>query len=198
MSNILPIPEQASPRAFLDEAYQSLGYEVGEKLRAFRRERIESGYLVNDKYFGGIDQRADKRLIQDLKTVRRELLDTGLEAKYAHALIGRSIFIRYLEDRRIIDEEYLLQRVVKGNLSWQVIFEQETNLPDFAPGSEKRRYYRILSDKAFTYALFRQLMNDFNGDMFPDVEEEEKRVTKTHLALIQGFLLGNTDKYQRH
>ncbi len=40
-------------------------------------------------------------------------------------------------------------------------------------------------------------MNDFNGDMFPDVEEEEKRVTDAHLTLIQGFLLGNTDKYQR-
>jgi len=171
--------------------------EVAEKLHAFRRERIESGYLVNEKYFVGIDQRADKRLIQDLKTVRRELLDTGLEAKYAHALIGRSIFIRYLEDRGIIDEEYLLQRVVKGNLTWQAILQQEANLPDFAPGSEKRRYHRILSDKAFTYALFRQLMNDFNGDMFPDVEEEEKRVTDAHLTLIQGFLLGNTDKYQR-
>jgi hypothetical protein len=193
----LPVRDAKSLRKVAEIGLAKSIQEVAEKLHAFRRERIESGYLVNDKYFGGIDQRADKRLIQDLKTVRRELLDTGLEAKYAHALIGRSIFIRYLEDRGIIDEEYLLQRVVKGNLTWQVIFEQETNLPDFAPGSAKRRYHHILSDKAFTYALFRQLMNDFNGDMFPDVEEEEKRVTDTHLTLIQGFLLGNTDKYQR-
>src|SRR5260370_9761379 len=37
MSNILPIPEQASPRAFLDEAYQSLGYEEGALLNAVDR-----------------------------------------------------------------------------------------------------------------------------------------------------------------
>ncbi len=192
----LPARDAASLRKDAEIGLVESLPEVAEKLHAFRRERIESGDLVNDKYFGGIDQRADKRLIQDLKTVRRELLERGLEAKYAHALIGRSIFIRYLEDRRIIDEEYFLQRVVKNNQSWKAILEQETGLPDFAPGSEKRRYYRILSDKAFTYALFRQLMNDFNGDMFPDIEEEEKNVTQDHLNLIQGFLLGHTDEYQ--
>src|SRR5437879_3088650 len=48
-------------------------------------------------------RKGDKRLIQDLKTVRESLLATDLEPKYAHALIGRSIFICYLEDRSIID-----------------------------------------------------------------------------------------------
>lgn len=47
--------------------------EVAEKLQAFRRERLESGHLPADKYFGGIDQRADRRLIQDLKAVREAI-----------------------------------------------------------------------------------------------------------------------------
>src|SRR5438067_3485524 len=37
MSNTLPIPEQASPRAFLDEVYRSLGYEEGSLLNAVAR-----------------------------------------------------------------------------------------------------------------------------------------------------------------
>ncbi|SRR6266851_1823587 len=314
MSNILPIPEQASPRAFLDEAYQSLGYEEGallnavdrpepgtpeeeewvekgdwlalahkvgaeklffvkndpilvfcalphmpddeqavleqfrrvwcmarphylfiallgelrvyrldlpptrdtktlrsnhqlepirrisevaEKLQAFRREQLELGYLPGDKYFGVTDQRADKRLIRDLRTVRKELLATGLEPRYAHALIGRSIFIRYLEDRGIIDEAYFLERVAKNNPQWQERLLHSPDLLDVAPGDEKRRYYRVLSDKSFTFALFRQLAIDFNGDMFPDVDEEEKHITSDHLKLLQGFLLGDTDTMQR-
>ena len=171
--------------------------EVAEKLQAFRREQLELGHLPADKYFGGIDQRADRRLIQDLKAVREELLDTGLTPRYAHALIGRSIFIRYLEDRSIIDEAYFLERVAKDNLLWQKALLSELDQPDTAPGNEKRRYYRILSDKNFTFALFRQLGVDFNGDMFPNVDEDEKHVKKEHLELLQGFLLGDTDRWQR-
>lgn len=178
------------------ETVRSVG-EIAEKLQAFRSEQIELGSPAGDKYFGGIDQRADKRLIQDLKTVRRELLATGLKPKYAHALIGRSIFIRYLEDREIIDEEYFVKRVVPDNTHWREQLLREPDMPDLAPGSERRRYYRILPNKPFTYALFHQLAVDFNGDMFPDVEEEAKWVTEDHLRLLQGFLLGHTDRFQR-
>ena len=171
--------------------------EIVEKLQAFRREQLELGYLPGDKYFGGIDQRADKRLIQDLKTVRKELLDTGLEPTYAHTLIGRSIFIRYLEDRGIIDKEYFLDKVVKNNFEWQQKLLQKPDVLDLALGNEERWYYRVLPDHPFTFALFRQLAKDFNGDMFPNVDEEEKHITKDHLELIQRFLLGDTDKWQR-
>ncbi len=171
--------------------------EVAEKLQAFRRELLELGHLPGDIYFGD-NQRADKRLIRDLKAIRKELLDTGLAPRYAHALIGRSIFIRYLEDRGVIDEEYFLDKVVKNNHLWREILLSELDRPDLASGNEKRRYYRILSDKDFTFALFRQLGVDFNGDMFPNVDEEEKYVRqKDHLELLQGFLLGDTDTMQR-
>jgi hypothetical protein len=70
---------------------------------------VESGRLFADKRFGDLKNRADKALIRDLKTVRRELIDAGLSGsrvRFAHALIGRSIFIRYLEDRDILTEAY--------------------------------------------------------------------------------------------
>jgi hypothetical protein len=171
--------------------------EVARKLQDYRREEIESGRLCHDDRFGGIDQRADRQLIQDLKTVRKQLLVAGLEAKYAHALIGRSIFIRYLEDRRVIDPEYF-EKIAKKNPAWQEKLSREPVRPDLAPGSEKRRYYRVLMDKEFTYALFQQLADDFNGDMFPKDEEEEKKVRNTHLKLLHDFLLGDTNQGQPH
>src|SRR2546422_1466611 len=57
--------------------------EVAERLQVFRREQLELGRLPGDIYFGD-DQRADKRLIRDLKAIRKELLNTGLEPEFAH------------------------------------------------------------------------------------------------------------------
>jgi len=120
--------------------------EVAEKLQDYRREQVESGRLFGDSRFGGIDQRADKRLIQDLKTVRKSLLATDLEPKYAHALIGRSIFIRYLEDRGVIDLDYF-EKVAKKHPHWQERLSQEPSRPDLAPRSGEHKYYRVLLDK---------------------------------------------------
>ena len=77
-----------------------------------KREQIETGYLFEEKHFGDLKYRADKSLIQDIKKVREALIASGLDGekvKYAHALIGRSIFVRYLEDREILIREYFHQ-----------------------------------------------------------------------------------------
>jgi type I restriction-modification system DNA methylase subunit len=171
--------------------------EVARRLQDYRREEVESGRLFSDDRFGGIDQRADRQLIQDLKTVRKQLLVTGLEVKYVHGLIGRSIFIRYLEDREIIDAEYF-EKVAKRDPRWQEKLSRKPERSDLAPGNEKRRYYRVLLEKKFTYALFQQLADDFNGDMFPKDEEEEKKVRDIHLKLLHDFLLGDTNQGQPH
>ena len=44
--------------------------DVAGKLQKYNRERVESRELFADERFGTLDQRADKRLIQDLKAVR--------------------------------------------------------------------------------------------------------------------------------
>jgi hypothetical protein len=75
--------------------------EVQFELRSYRRDRIESGRLFEDQRFG-YDNRADHSLIRDLKKVRAALIDSGLLVEHAHSLIGRSIFIRYLEDRGVL------------------------------------------------------------------------------------------------
>lgn len=168
--------------------------EVATKLHAYHREQIESGRLFEDNRFGKPKQRADQSLINDLKIVRDRLKDEeGLDGKYAHALIGRSIFIRYLEDRKILTRDYFM-KVVSQNTKWEKLLDTPpSGKPDINTEMENLLYPRVLSDKKFSYALFKQLARDFNGDMFPSDDEEEKAVSPRHLELLQGFLRGDVD-----
>jgi len=167
--------------------------EVSSKLQEFHRDNVESGRIFGDERFGDLKNRADKALIWDLKVVRRELIAAGLSGKhvcFAHALIGRSIFIRYLEDRGVLTEKYF-RNVAGKKAGWTDVLRRpgQTIVADF---SEKTSFYsRVLNDKDFTFALFRALARDFNGDMFPDINEEEQIITPGHLSLIQGLLYGN-------
>lgn len=167
--------------------------KVSLKLQNFHRDNVESGRLFADKRFGDLKNRADKALIRDLKVVRRELIDAGLKGnrvRFAHALIGRSIFVRYLEDRGILTENYF-HKIARQNPEWNDILHKPICRPGFDSSEHETFYPRILSDKAFTYALFKKLAQDFNGDMFPDVDEEEQIVRQEHLMKIQDLLYGD-------
>ena len=163
--------------------------EVSKRLQGFRREQIETGRLFEDKRFGE-DERADKTLIADLRFIRNALLDTGLETQYAHSLIGRSIFIRYLEDRGILKGSYF-RKVARDKPEWRKILDEPVSGSFVDPELAKRLYFRVLRKKDFTYALFEQLSKDFNGDMFPDIEEEKPKVKPSHLKRLQDFLCGS-------
>ncbi len=167
--------------------------KVASELQSFHRDNVESGRLFADKRFGDLKNRADKALIRDLKTVRRELIDAGLGGnlvRFAHALIGRSIFIRYLEDRDILTKDYF-HKIAEQSSRWTDILHKPISSAGFDFSEHKTFYPRVLSDKAFTYALFRKLAKDFNGDMFPDVDEEEQVVGQEHLSKIQDLLYGD-------
>ncbi len=171
--------------------------EVSEKLQVYRREKIESGILLEDKRFGTINNRADKRLIQDLKFVRSALLENGLSERYAHALIGRSIFIRYLEDRGVLTFEYF-RKIASNNQLWNDLLGQASHQSEYIVNLEERFYHRFLKNKELTYALFEKLSDDFNGDMFPKDIDEKKAVKQVHLDLLCSFLLGDSQTEQLH
>lgn len=164
--------------------------EVQSKLAAYRREMVESGQVFADKRIEAATCRADEALIRDLGTVRRRLLDEQLDARFAHALIGRSIFIRYLEDRKVLIPAYF-EEVAKANPRWQRLLEKETDEAWIGGDGSRLLYPRVLRSKSFTYALFRKLAEDFNGDMFPYSTAEERAVTSEHLKALSGFLLGD-------
>jgi len=174
------------------ETLNNIG-KIGQELQHFHRDNIESGKVFEDSRFGDVNNRADKALIRDLKTVRSELIQAGLlgqKLKFAHALIGRSIFIRYLEDRGILTKEYFL-KIASRNSGWMTLLDNQSSRTGFDFSECQAFYPRVLENKTFTYALFEALARDFNGDMFPDVNEEEYIVTQEHLTLIQDLLYGD-------
>lgn len=196
-----------SPPQSTEDPKQRLAYvkinriaDVSARLSAYRREQLEAGYFPQDTLFGKADEQADKRLINDLKEVRRQLRDIdNLKLEYAHALIGRSIFVRYLEDRRVLRPAYF-ERVANKHQrdDWLALLSQQPpkHLIQDEKWQERRRYYQVLQDKEFTYALFEQLAADFNGDLFPRDEAEKEAVTPAHLEKLRLFLLGDTDPKQ--
>jgi type I restriction-modification system DNA methylase subunit len=172
--------------------------EISSTLKRFRRESVESGEVFGDERFGKIDSRADKALIEDIKTVRAKLFKEGLsddKLKYAHALIGRSIFIRYLEDRRILTKDYFY-KVAENNAGWKKLLEEKPSKPDLYPGMGDLLYLKVLSNIDFTYCLYKKLADDFNGDMFPTDQNEKKSVRIEHLLLLQKFLKGDVQEQE--
>ena len=170
--------------------------EITSYLHKYKRGQIESGKLFEDERFE--NKRADQSLIQDLKTVRSVLVKKGLvgdKLKYAHSLIGRSIFIRYLEDREILIKEYF-EAIAEQNPTWQELLYAPDDLANME--AEAKQYYvKVLSDKDFTYALFDKLSQDFNGDMFPSDQEEKSFIDQDHLDELQKFLKGDVDKQKK-
>jgi hypothetical protein len=172
--------------------------EVQSKLGAYHRERIESGTVFGDARFRNSVNRSDRALIRDLKTVRQQLATIpGTRAvkrpdlRDLHSLIGRAIFIRYLEDREILVPAYF-ESIAARRKEWAKLLSQAPTAPALEPRLTELLFLRVLQNKDFTYALFDQLAHDFNGDTFPVDVEERERIQQTHLDTLRGFLLGST------
>ena len=176
--------------------------EVQTKLADFHRERIESGVVFGDARFRDSLNRADRALIRDLKTVLQQLAVVPVprgekrpSLHHLHSLIGRAIFIRYLEDREILVPEYF-ENVAARRAGWQKLVAQAPSAPALVPAMAEVRFLRVLQNKDFTYALFEQLADDFNGDTFPIDDEERDCIRQEHLERLQGFLMGATSAQQ--
>ncbi|NER78444.1 MAG: N-6 DNA methylase [Leptolyngbya sp. SIO1D8] len=170
--------------------------EVIVSLKKYSRDKLESGFLLENNEGKKLTSRADKSLIENLRILRAKLIEYDLRPKYAHALIARSIFIRYLEDRGIIDKEYFKKIADEYNIDWQYIENQwadDENLEQAA----KQWYIRILSDKHLSYFFFERLSQDFNGDIFPSERDEALQVTQNHLQLLQSFLKGDIGESEK-
>ena len=138
------------------------------ELSDYRRREIVSGRFVRTQQ-GEFDreQRVDNRLLENLRHVRRRLIDDGVSEPVANSLLGRSIFVRYLEDRGVIDEDYYRR------------FDSGLSLPAMLKGSLNE-----------TYQLFDELAHRFNGDLFPIIDVERDQVEPRHLHLLGRFLNG--------
>jgi hypothetical protein len=142
--------------------------EIADKLRYYRRILLDTGafWQTEDGQHINREKRADQRLLDAMSELRRRLLAKDLSSEIAYALLGRSIFIRYLEDRGILTETLVAQ--ITNELA--------------------QNYLTALDSKEVTYELFDYLHQRFNGDIFPVDELERQVVSEEHLGLIQRFL----------
>jgi N-6 DNA Methylase len=143
--------------------------EIASRLSNFRRILLDTGafWQTEDGQRISREKRADQRLLDSMGELRRRLLTMNLSSEVAYALLGRSIFIRYLEDRDILNETWVAQ--ITNGLAHD--------------------YLTALDSKEVTYELlFDYLHHRFNGDIFPVNEQEKREVSEEHLGLIRRFL----------
>lgn len=165
--------------------------EAERQLMQYHRLKLETGEFWRDsdiEYRFDIKNRVDTTLMNNLRIMRRELITeirkrVGKEelndkqlVSIVHALLGRSILTKYLEER--MDKE--------GNTVFPADYFSK-----FKKGSTK--YVDILDDKEATYKLFDELANHFNGDMFPLVNQEYEIITQSDLLQLKDFILGTTN-----
>lgn len=160
---------------------------VAEVLALYHQERIESGALFDMHTYQSRDGRADTRLLHDVRTANGALADAGLPLPIAHTLIERVILTRYLEDRSIVTNEYFA-KVAGSNKSWLKMLDTVPSTPELGA---KSTFVSCLAELDFTYAVFKQLEDDFNGDLFSVSGGEKQIVNQQHLDLVQRLLTGS-------
>ncbi len=154
--------------------------EIRNQLSDYKRIHLDTGafWSTDDGQHIKREKRADQRLLQAMDQVRRRLTNPdsgqGLSNDLAYALLGRSIFIRYLEARGVLDVSELTEGQAKDYLS-----------------------VLALEDPNITNLLFERLSERFNGDLFPVDKEgrERKEIQPSHLKLLRSFLMA--DRFEK-
>lgn len=121
----------------------------------FNQEEIDTGNFWKNKIGSQIssNNRIDKKLLRNLRFARERLLQFGLSDNLINDLLGRCLFVFYLEDRNVPLNEFL------GNYS---------SLFDIL----------IKEDVDALYSFFKKLKVKFNGDLFPVTNIEKENVEK--------------------
>ena len=145
------------------------------------------------KYFHR-DQRADQLMLEDLRGVRRKLLDKKLPEDICHDLLARIIFVEFLFQRKDSQGNAALNENILRSLYERGVLSKVHK--DLAS---------ILESHGETYQFFRELNNRFNGDLFPgkgataEEREDEWKAemcqvkTSPHLKLLSKFVSGKME-----
>ncbi|MCG3166301.1 MAG: hypothetical protein POELPBGB_02079 [Bacteroidia bacterium] len=140
--------------------------DLNELVQFLHQSKIDSGKVWEEKFGQKINirNRVDKKLVANLKATRANLYNNGkdLSLPVVHALLGRALFIYYLEDRNILTTDAY---------------------PKKPRGVES--FSDLLSYKDETYELFENLKEKFNGDLFPISKAERQHVKSKHLEEVK-------------
>lgn len=136
----------------------------------FSREGLDTGALWKEagrKIKIDISKRIDTYLVKCLDNTKEKLLEEGLPEKYIHAILLRSLFVLFLEDKGATGQAGIYSSILPSSYS----------------------YLDILNDKEATYKLFSILSKQFNGDIAQMDAEEKNYVKPQHLKLIRKCFL---------
>ncbi|EAZ90280.1 HsdM family class I SAM-dependent methyltransferase [Crocosphaera chwakensis] len=139
--------------------------------------------LVSGEFFEKHNDRfqrsgaADQKLLENLKEVRKQLIDEGLDSGTIHDLLARLIFTQYLFQKKDVDGNPALNReIIQDLVNTNILSKAYDNLPD------------ILENFEDTYQLFRWLNHKFNGDLFPgkgNTEEEREQEWQAEMDKVR-------------
>ena len=159
-------------------------------LSKYHRSLLESGeYWRRSEARFDAQGRVDATLMLNLRIMRRTLISQiskrGDDSKdkitsVVHSLLSRSIFIKYLEERKDSNGETVFP---KGFYS------------SFLEGANQ--YTDVLCSKEATYNLFRSLKEKFNGDTLQVTDEEKEIITQKDLDELRMFILGDSELESR-
>ena len=164
--------DESNPNKHLIELFENT--EAGLKKlknKASRRE-FETGEFWKWEKAKNINrkQRVDSILVKDLTDTEAKLVDEqGLERSVGQNLLIQSIFVAYLQDRRILDKNFFNQLVEVDN------------------------FIEVLADKSKTNKLFSWIQITFNGNLFPLSELEREQIEQQHLNVVRSFIGGNIE-----
>jgi type I restriction-modification system DNA methylase subunit len=161
--------DEIDPNRNLIERFATTESDLERMNKYAGRLQIESGEFWKWEKAKQIDrkQRVDSVLVKDLNDAEKELTENQkLYRQFAHALLIRSVFVAYLQDRGILNQDFFSSRF--GVESFKV----------------------LLNNKLATYNLFEWLQTIFNGDLFPISPQEKNAVEKKHLEVVQSLIGG--------
>lgn len=155
-------------------------------LQKYHRSLLESGeyWRQNETRFD-IQGRVDTTLMSNLRIMRKTLISQISKrcnesketiTSIVHSLLSRSIFIKYLEERK--------------DSNGATVFPQ-----GFYSGflESAKCYTDVLNSKDATYCLFNSLKEKFNGDTLQVAEIETEIITQKDLDELRTFILGDSE-----
>lgn len=156
-----PPQEEEEPKTVFEATETDLVQQAADAL-----QWVE---LVSGQFFQEHESRfkrsgaADQLLLKNLKDVRQQLQNDGLDNETIHDLLARIIFIQFLFQKQDSKGIPALNERILQDLHNQRILSKEY-----------RELSEILENFEDTYNLFRWLNNKFNGDLFPGKGETEE------------------------
>lgn len=150
--------------------YSSAKAENALNLADFCNDAIISN-LVNEKLEKYINksERVDQRLLENLRTTIQILYSKySMNLETAYNFLAQCIFVKYLEDRGIINLESDAFQNVKVKSFTELLKTQ---------------------NPALIATLFKKLKYKFNGDLF-DVDDDARKISADQLKVIAQFFEG--------